>query len=131
MICFDAGFQALSRQAAARGVDILAVPANDWREITPLHGEMVRMRAIENGFSVVRATSNGLSLLTDPLGRVLARVSSFATPGATATADVPVRQVRTLCGDVGDQLGGLAMLAGFCLMLAGAWRASRARRRRS
>jgi apolipoprotein N-acyltransferase len=131
MICFDADFPALSRQAAARGVDILAVPANDWRAITPLHGEMVRMRAIENGFSVVRAASNGLSLLIDPVGRVLAGVNSFDTPGAIAMADVPARQVKTLYGDVDDQFGGLAVLAALGLVLAAAWQTWRARSRRT
>ena len=91
MICFDADFPELSRQAAARGIDVLAVPSNDWPEITPLHGEMVRFRAIESGFSVVRATSNGQSIITDPIGRALKRVNSFENRGGIAIADVPVR----------------------------------------
>jgi len=111
MICFDADFPELSRQAAARGVDILAVPSNDWPEITPLHGDMVRFRAIESGFSVVRASSNGVSIITDPIGRTLQRVNSFENRGGIAIADVPARQVATIYGQLDD------LFAGFCVLL--------------
>ena len=119
MICFDADFPDLSRQAAARGVDVLAVPSNDWRAITPLHGEMIRFRAIENGFSVVRATSNGLSIVTDPLGRGLSRVNSFDSPGEIAIADVPARRIETYYGDVDDLFAGFSLLAALGLIAAG------------
>lgn len=130
MICFDADFPSLSRQAAARGVDILVVPANDWREITPLHGEMVRFRAIENGFAVVRAASNGLSILTDPLGRALARVNSFEDPGEAAMADVPAGRIVTHYGAIDDQFAGLASLAAIGLLLAALARALLSRKGR-
>lgn len=110
MICFDADFPALSRQAAARGIDVLAIPANDWPEITPLHGEMVRFRAIESGFSVVRATSNGLSIVTDPIGRTLRRVNSFEDRGGIAIAEVPSRQISTIYARVDDLFAGLCLL---------------------
>lgn len=119
MICFDADFPDLSRQAAARGVDVLAVPSNDWRAITPLHGEMIRFRAIENGFSVVRATSNGLSIVTDPLGRGLSRVNSFDSPGEIAMADVPARRIETYYGDVDDLFAGFSLLAALGLIAVG------------
>lgn len=111
MICFDADFPVLSRQAAARGIDILAVPSNDWAAITPLHGEMTRMRAIENGFSVVRASSNGLSLIADQKGRVLARTNSFEQPGLLTIADVPARAIPTLQGELDDLFAGFSLLA--------------------
>lgn len=110
MMCFDADFPELSRQAASRGIDILAVPSNDWAEITPLHGEMIRFRSIESGFSVIRAASNGLSIITDPVGRVLARVDSFQDNGATAVAQVPTRRVSTFYERLDD------LFAGFCLL---------------
>lgn len=130
MICFDADFPALSRQAAARGVDILAVPSNDWQAITPLHGEMTRMRAIENGFSVVRASSNGLSLIADQHGRVLARTNSFEQPGVLTIADVPAKAIPTLQGELDDLFAGYSMLALFGLILFVTGRAAWRRLRR-
>ncbi|MEQ1653611.1 MAG: nitrilase-related carbon-nitrogen hydrolase, partial [Hyphomicrobium sp.] len=50
VICFDADFPALARQAALQRADLLVIPSNDWRAITPLHGEMSVMRGIEGGF---------------------------------------------------------------------------------
>jgi len=121
MICFDADFPALSRQAAALGVDILAVPSNDWEAITPLHGEMTRMRAIENGFGIVRASSNGLSLIADQKGRVLARTNSFDQPGVLTIADVPATAIPTPQGEVDDLFAGYSLLAliGLTLLVAG------------
>lgn len=118
MICFDADFPDLSRQAADRGVDLLAIPANDWRAITPLHGEMVRLRAIENGFSIVRASSNGLSVIADQRGRVLASVNSFEQPGVAATARVTAQLQPTLYGRIDDQFAGVTVLMALALLLA-------------
>ena len=36
------------------------------------------MRAVENGFNLVRQTSAGLSLVADYQGRILARLDSFS-----------------------------------------------------
>ena len=130
LICFDADFPALSRQAAARGVDILAIPANDWRAITPLHAEMTRMRAIEGGFSIIRATSNGVSLITDQRGTVLAQNDSFTDPGAITVADVPTRRLHTVQGTIDDLFAAACMLLATLLLFTGAAVALRARQRR-
>jgi apolipoprotein N-acyltransferase len=127
MICFDADFPALSRQAAARGVDILAIPANDWRAITPLHAEMTRMRAIESGFSIIRATSNGVSLIANQRGIVLARNNSFTDPGAITLADMPTRRVDTAQSAVDDLFAALCMLLASGLLIAAAALALRSR----
>jgi apolipoprotein N-acyltransferase len=120
MICFDADFPALARQAAAKGVDLLAIPANDWRAITPLHGHMTRFRAIENGFSVVRATSNGLSIIADPRGSVLAAVNSFDQPGIPALADVPTARAGTPYAVVGESFAIASIITGLALLLLAA-----------
>lgn len=102
IICFDADFPMYVLQAKRRAVDVLAIPANDWQAITPLHGQMTRFRAIENGFSVVRATSNGLSLVADSTGTVLKEVDSFKSPGGSAIVQLPVRSRTTLYSMAGD-----------------------------
>ncbi|MDI1434576.1 nitrilase-related carbon-nitrogen hydrolase [Polyangium sorediatum] len=111
IICFDADFPALGRQASQRGVDLLLVPANDWRAITPLHGEMTVFRAIEGGFSLVRAASNGLSVATDARGVRLGSNDSFASPGAILYADAPMAGRATLYARYGDVFASLCALA--------------------
>lgn len=117
IICFDADFPLLSRQARALGVDVLAIPANDWRAITPLHGEMSRFRAIENGFSVVRATSNGLSLIADTNGRVLDESNSFEAPGERAHAPLSVASRSTMYSRIGDAFIGVCLTLVAILLL--------------
>lgn len=38
------------------GVDLMINPSADWKEIDPLHTDMIMFRAVENGFSMVRVT---------------------------------------------------------------------------
>lgn len=118
IICFDADFPMLVQQAKQRGVDVLAIPANDWQAITPLHGQMTRFRAIENGFSVVRATSNGLSLIADSTGAVLKEVNSFDAPGGAAFVRLPVRSRATLYSMAGDAFAMVCLLLTVLLSLA-------------
>lgn len=120
VICFDADFPAKVRQASRRGVDVLAIPANDWRAITPLHGQMARFRAIENGFAVVRAASNGWSVIADPAGRVLAASDAFRAPGGIATARLSAAAARpTPYAEMGDAfaLGCLLFIAAALLVV--------------
>jgi apolipoprotein N-acyltransferase len=113
-ICYETDFPQLVRQTA--GADILVVPANDWASIKEIHFDMAAFRAIENGMSLVRAASSGLSGAIDPWGRVLG-MTDFFSPGARSmVAQVPVGGVRTLYALTGDAfgwlcVGGLALAA--------------------
>lgn len=69
MICFDADFPALARQAAEPRADLLLVAANDWAEIEEMHADMAIVRAVENDVSLLRATSGGISVHGHALGQ--------------------------------------------------------------
>jgi apolipoprotein N-acyltransferase len=58
LICFDADFPGLARQS---GVDMMLVPSNDWREFGAVHTQKAALRAIENGYSLVRQDVEGLA----------------------------------------------------------------------
>lgn len=108
VICYDADFPRLVRKAGMAGADLLLLPADDWREIAALHASMARFRAVEQGFSIVRATSNGYSLVVDRYGRVRASVDSTARM-QTLRADVPRRGARTPYARWGDLAGWIAV----------------------
>jgi apolipoprotein N-acyltransferase len=117
VICFDADFPALMRQAG--GVDLMLVPSNDWPEYGRTHTEKATVRAIENGYTLVRQDSNGLARTVDPLGRTIAEADFFATDQQTMVAFAPTSGVSTVYSAIGDVfawlcvagLGGLTLLA--------------------
>ncbi len=123
VICFDADFPAFAREAALQRADMLVIPANDWRAITPLHGEMSLMRGIEGGFGVLRAASNGLSVAADASGVRLASNDSFASPGAIMYAEMPMAHRRSTYGQAGDYFAHACVVIFLLLVIAGVWSA--------
>ena len=109
VICFDADHPGTIRQAGQVNVDILLVPSHDWREIDPLHTQMATFRAIENGFSLVRQTSNGLAMTVDDEGQVLSASDYFTTDPQVMVASVPMQGVHTIYATIGDLFGWLSM----------------------
>jgi len=71
MVCQDDNFTDVSRAYGRLGVPFVAVPTNDWPAVRRFHLENSVFRAIENGYAVVRAASNGISALISPRGEVL------------------------------------------------------------
>ncbi len=114
VICFDADFPALMRQQP--GVDVMLVPSNDWIEFGRTHTERAVLKAVSNGYSLVRQDSRGVAMAIDPWGRVLSSADYFASDRQAMVADVPLRGSRTVYATIGDVfawlcLAGLAGLA--------------------
>lgn len=127
-ICFDMDHHAYIRQAGAQGVDILFAPANTWPEVARTHADMARMRAVENGLTVVRPASNGISVAADRYGRTLAQSDFWQTNGATLAVSVPAQGAPTLYTRIGDAFA-YAAVAGLALLAL--WAALRGMRRRA
>jgi apolipoprotein N-acyltransferase len=88
MICYDLDYPEMTRDVARHG-GLLAVPANDWRELQEMHHHAAIWGAVLSGAIVVRATTPGVSAVIDAAGRVLTRASSFDGP-ALVVADAPI-----------------------------------------
>lgn len=108
-ICFDLDFPEYLRQA--KGADILLAPSNDWKEIDPIHTEMARFRAIEQGVNLIRQTSHGLSVGADYTGKVMSKMDHFTDDEKTLITQLPTKGVGTLYAVIGDSF------IGFCLLL--------------
>lgn len=102
VICFDADFPTLIRQAGQAGVDILLVPSKDWEPADVSHARASTFRAIENGLSFVRATGYGLSIAVDETGQTLAAADYFVTDRLTMLAEVPTQGPGALYPSLGD-----------------------------
>lgn len=117
-ICYDFDFPSAGRERA--GVDLVALPSSDWRGIDPIHTEMAAVRAIESGYSIVRATRFGLSAGIDPEGRMRGVMSHFdradAGPdgGGVLLVALPRSGVTTPYAVLGDWFVGL-LAAGLAL----------------
>ena len=114
-ICFDLDFPAFIRQAA--GVDIFLAPANDWRDIKFEHANMARVRAVENGFNLLRSTGQGLSVASDYRGRILGKRDFFSSAERTLVVELPIRGRKTFYAQAGDFFPRACSLALIVLIL--------------
>ena len=102
-ICRDMEFPHYMRQAGKADVDIMLSPAYEWPKGLVVHS--VYMRAIENGFSLIRPTYNGITIAEDFNGRIISQMDSAETDDGILYADIPTRGVHTLYTKIGDSLG--------------------------
>lgn len=101
-ICYDYNFPYLAKEYGDLDADIVAVPSSDWRGIDPLHTKMAAFRAVEQGHSILRSTRFGLSAAINPLGDMVAKMSSFDQNNKIMLAHLPVKGVTTLYSIIGD-----------------------------
>jgi len=112
VICFDMDHHHHILQTGRANVDILFAPSNDWPAVAKLHMQMSTFRAIENGLTLVRPTSQGISVATDPFGRIIAGLNFYSTNGGALVAHVPAAQnTPTIYARIGDAFAWLCVVA--------------------
>jgi apolipoprotein N-acyltransferase len=122
-ICKDMHFASLGRGFGRREAAVMLVPAWDFDDDAWLAAHMTKMRGIENGYAVVRASRDGLLSVSDAYGRLLAVAESRALPGAALFAKVAVGpRVPTIYTRIGDALGWLCLAGTLVLVPASWWR---------
>jgi apolipoprotein N-acyltransferase len=120
VICYDLDFPLFVGQLKS-DVDILLVPAWDWKAIAFLHMQAGTFRAIEHGFSLVRPSGEGLSAAVDPYGRTLAMLNYLTATDHVLIADVPIKGVGTAYSMIGDLFAWLC-IAGIVTIAVWSWR---------
>jgi apolipoprotein N-acyltransferase len=125
-ICKDMHFAALGRAYGVRHAAVMLVPAWDFDYLDGwMEARTTVVRGIENGYTIVRASREGLLTVSDPYGRILAEASSSEMPGRSLLAKVAVSApVTTLYTRTGDVFGWICVAAGAVFLTLG-----RARRR--
>ena len=117
IICNDAIFpDFVRRQVSGRGVDILLVPAWDFRYAEHIWSYYMSFRAIENGFSMFRLAREGLTLAVDYQGRPLVQSNYFLNDQPIIYADLPTEGRETVYSLLGDWFAWLSV-AGLVALL--------------
>lgn len=112
-ICKDLDFTNPARAYGQAGAGLMLTPAWDFDVDGFFHGHIAVMRAVEDGFSLVRAARGGLLTVADNRGRIVAEIASGTAPFATLAATVPAGHGDTLFLSLGDWFGwcAIALLA--------------------
>ena len=95
-ICYEVVYPELVRAGATEAGLLLTVSNDTWfgASIGPLqHLQMARMRALENGRALIRATNDGVSALVDHQGRLIVRGGQFSRE--VIRGEVQPREGRT------------------------------------
>ena len=119
-ICKDMDFTPLSRDYGRAHAGLMLVPAWDFNMDRTWHGHIAIMRAVEDGFSLVRAAKNGYLTVADSRGRIVAESRSDAQlPFTTLLASVPAGHSSTLYILLGDWFAWVACVVSLaCLARA-------------
>ena len=111
VLCGDLDFPSVVKQAGEKGVDILLIPGNETTVADYLwHVRYAPFRAIENGVSLVRQATGGVSIVTDPYGRILASMDHYIADDRVMVAQVPIHRAQTVYATAGDWFGWLAVV---------------------
>jgi apolipoprotein N-acyltransferase len=112
-ICKDMHFASLGRAYGQRHAAVMLVPAWDFNYLDGwIEARTTSMRGVENGYSVIRASREGLLTASDAYGRILAEVPSSPMPGRSLLAKVVIAaQVPTLYTRIGNIPGWLCVAA--------------------
>ncbi len=123
-ICYEDAFPEEVVQALPEAAYLISVSNDAWfgDSLAPhQHLEIARMRALEAGRYLVRATNTGISAIVDHRGRVLGTVPSFVR--GAYTDEVEPRSGATPYARVRNWLAiGLAFAFAATAVLLGRWR---------
>jgi apolipoprotein N-acyltransferase len=124
-ICKDMSFPRLALQAGQAGVDIMLTGSSDFPTGITLNDPY---RAVENGFTLIRPTYDGITYAMDPYGRLLGQMNRGFGEAGIMYVDVPTEGVRTAYARFGDWLGWLSVGLVVVFALDGMLFGGRARR---
>ena len=121
VICHDLDFADFVAQAGRKEVELLLVPSADWAVIADLHATMGIMRAVENGFWLLRPAHDGLSVIASPQGHVTHSAYDADLETRIFAGEIPAMRTHTMYPHVRSYLPfvAMALLAGLLLV---AWR---------
>jgi len=102
-ICYEVVYPDLVAKSASEADFLITISNDSWfgSSLGPLqHLQMARMRALENGRYLIRATNNGVSAIINHRGRTVKQTEQFVE--TTLKGEVAVMSGRTPFGALGS-----------------------------
>jgi len=117
-VCKDMHFAAFGRAYGQRHASVVLVPAWDFAYLDGwLAARTTVFRGIENGYSIVRDSREGLLTASDPYGRILDETPSNVLPGRSMLVKVAVADsIPTLYTRIGNLFGRLCVIAAMAFL---------------
>lgn len=115
-ICKDLDFAPMIREYGRAGVDLLLVPAWDFKVDGRMHSRMAVVRGIENGFAMARAAASGKLTVSDAYGRIIAEKTTSETGATMLRAEVGTTPGGTLYSRVGDVFAWLCAIGALVVL---------------
>jgi len=120
LICFEAIYPEMAREAARHGASVLVNLSNDgWyrgRGGARQHLAQAVFRAVETGLPLIRATTTGISAVVAPDGTIVAELGEDVTDTLRVSVP-PARPGSTLYTRLGDSFAIGCVLACLCALL--------------
>jgi apolipoprotein N-acyltransferase len=110
VICYDLDSPRYLQGAGAKGIDVMLAPTGDWPAIKDIHARMATMRAVEQGFSLLRPANHGISLAVDYQGRTCGRMDHYTASDYQLASLVPRKGVTTIYTKLGDILPWMCVI---------------------
>jgi len=117
-ICKDLDYERYISGYRRLGASILYVPAWDFNRDGWLHSRIAMMRAVENGFSLVRNAREGRLTISDDRGRVLAEANSEDGKSASLTGTTGPAAGPTFYSRWGNWFGWLDLVVAAYFLLS-------------
>lgn len=117
VICFDADFNNLVRQASVLQSSLIVVTGYDWSDINPKHTQMASVRAIENGTPLVRQANYGYSASYNSKGiEVASKEYEYDPLGYDFTSNLCLETSLSLYSQIGDVFVYILLLAAMLIL---------------
>lgn len=109
-ICSDMAFSDMVRQAGKNQVDIIVIPASDWKEMSPIAIKTAIIRGVENGCSMIRQTNMGISISADYHGNIYSMNNYYVSENLTMVTNIPSNWRFTVYPFIGNILPWICII---------------------
>ncbi len=104
VICYDYDFPSFLRQANKNNIDIMLVPAYDWKGFASLHSNMAQFETLQSGRLLIRSNGNGINIITNNHGKIISELNTFTSKNRILYANLPLNSSKTIYAKTGNLL---------------------------